>query len=166
MTYQMIKLFFRSHANKITQSLQDWVCYFLYQNYQGKVYQKFQTIHQAKAGIQDEMVFYSSYGYKVQNHQQRKKEIQRQYSIYNTIPHYLIVKDNNHLRIVHYICSEPSEGRYHNVQPYHSCSQVWNKFHMDTCGWQQQCYSFSNPFIQVIRLSRRINGTSWSVLDD
>ena len=65
------------------------------------------------------MAFYSSKGYIVQNLQQRKKEIQRQYSVYNTIPHYLIVKG-----IVHYICSESSEGRYHNAQPYHSCSQV------------------------------------------
>ena len=57
----------------------------------------------------------SSEGRIVQNHQQRKKEIWRQYNVYNTIPHYLIVKDKNHLKIVHYICSESSESSYHNV---------------------------------------------------
>ena len=34
---------------------------------------------------------------------------------YNTVLHYLTVKDKNHSKIVHYICSESSESSYHKV---------------------------------------------------
>lgn len=41
-------------------------------------------------------------------------------------------KREDHLWLIHGICKESSNGSYHKVSPYDSCSQVWNKFQMDT----------------------------------
>lgn len=41
-------------------------------------------------------------------------------------------KRQDHLWLIHGICKESSDGSYHKVSPYDSCSQVWNKFQMDT----------------------------------